>query len=86
LEHDQRAGDGAAAEPRVRGRALTFSGGSGLERRGAASSCSSGSGVGGRTVPPKIFIAFPDAGQFYRRVGYVQGSSSRGKTARATRP
>src|SRR5262249_10615848 len=32
-----------------------------------------GSGVGGRTAPAKIFIAYPDAGQFYGRNGYVQG-------------
>jgi len=32
-----------------------------------------GSGVGGRTVPPKIFVVYPDAGQFYGRRGFVQG-------------
>jgi RHS repeat-associated protein len=32
-----------------------------------------GSGVGGRTSPPKIFFVYPDAGQFYGRRGYVQG-------------
>ncbi|MGB5080716.1 MAG: hypothetical protein WBO23_08230, partial [Burkholderiales bacterium] len=32
-----------------------------------------GSGVGGRTSPPKIFVTYPDAGQFYGRRGFVQG-------------
>ncbi|HLQ24523.1 MAG TPA: SpvB/TcaC N-terminal domain-containing protein, partial [Acidiferrobacterales bacterium] len=32
-----------------------------------------GSGVGGRTAPPKIFMVYPDAGQFYGRRGFVQG-------------
>ena len=32
-----------------------------------------GSGVGGRTVPPKIFMTYPDAGQFFGRTAAVQG-------------
>ncbi len=32
-----------------------------------------GSGVGGRTVPPKIFTVYPNDGQFYGRRGFVQG-------------
>src|SRR6266571_396274 len=32
-----------------------------------------GSAVGARTVPPKIFVTYPEAGQFYGRRAYVQG-------------
>ncbi|TMH38176.1 MAG: hypothetical protein E6H59_11525, partial [Betaproteobacteria bacterium] len=54
------------------GARLTFSGGAGSSAE-VREFLFVGSGVGGRTVPPKIFIAYPDAGQFYGRVGYVQG-------------
>src|SRR5437870_2317128 len=54
------------------GARLTFSGGAGSSAE-VREFLFVGSGVGGRTVPPKIIIAFPDAGQFYGRVGYVQG-------------
>lgn len=32
-----------------------------------------GSGVGGRSRPPKFFVTYPDQGQFHGRQAYVQG-------------
>jgi RHS repeat-associated protein len=51
---------------------LTFSGGSGSTAE-VREFLFFGSGVGGRTAPAKIFITYPDAGQFYGRLGFVQG-------------
>ena len=51
---------------------LTFSGGAGSSAE-VREFLFVGSGVGGRTAPAKIFLAYPDAGQFYGRQGYVQG-------------
>jgi len=54
------------------GARLTFSGGFGSSTE-VREFLFIGSAVGGRTVPPKIFITYPDAGQFYGRRGWVQG-------------
>ncbi len=51
---------------------LTFTGGSNSSAE-IQEFLFTGSGVGGRTVPPKIFLSYPDAGQFYGRVAVIQG-------------
>jgi len=52
---------------------LTFSGVSGTSVAEIREFLFVGSGVGGRTTPPKIFMPYPDAGQFYARAATVQG-------------
>jgi hypothetical protein len=52
---------------------LTFLGVSGSSVAEVREFLVTGSGVGGRTAPPKIFITYPDAGQFYGRSAAVQG-------------